>query len=88
MFSRPKGINSSNGMRVIPSDTHTATRYGVCGDPSPIQQKIMSEEKKSIIDRAMSFVRGDEATPEAEEAEVSAADAARAQSPMNALVDA
>lgn len=48
----------------------------------------MSEEKKSIIDRAMSFVRGDEAAPEAEEAEVSAADAARAQSPMNALVDA
>ncbi len=49
----------------------------------------MSEEKKSILDRVASFVRGDEATEMAgEEKEVSAADAARAQSPMNALVDA
>ena len=49
----------------------------------------MSEEKKSILDRVASFVRGDEATEVAgEEKEVSAADEARAQSPMNALVDA
>lgn len=49
----------------------------------------MSEEKKSILDRVASFVRGDETTEVAgEEKEMSAADEARAQSPMNALVDA
>jgi hypothetical protein len=49
----------------------------------------MSEEKKSILDRVTSFVRGDETEvkDDADTDEV-VVDEARAKSPMNALVDA
>lgn len=51
----------------------------------------MSEEKKSILDRVASFVRGDETAVAAEGADEQddvVIDEARAKSPMNALVDA
>ncbi len=49
----------------------------------------MSEEKKSILDRVASFVRGDESVEvTGGDEQDEAIDEARAQSPMNALVDA
>jgi small subunit ribosomal protein S1 len=50
----------------------------------------MSEEKKSILDRVASFVRGDEGThaTASDTDDETIVDDARAQSPMNALVEA